>query len=106
MPTLVSESASIERELWTADDFLAWLEPGRYANLIDGETSGVQERWILDPETLAHRFYARDENGEYLVEYGREGNWISSQVIPGFRVRRDWLNPSALPKVADCATVI
>jgi hypothetical protein len=35
--TLVSESASIERELWTATDFLDWLQPGVHADLIDGE---------------------------------------------------------------------
>jgi Putative restriction endonuclease len=37
MPTLVSESASIERERWTATDFLDWLQPGVHADLIDGE---------------------------------------------------------------------
>jgi hypothetical protein len=37
MPTLVSESASMKRELWTATDFLDWLQPGVHADLIDGE---------------------------------------------------------------------
>jgi Uma2 family endonuclease len=159
MPTTLSISATAEYQLLTADDFLEWLEPGRRADLIDGEkymhspvsfrharlvnfldflirswiersgfggelhrevvavrldsrtvvmpdlcwfdpeqvtrfapayapfaprwvaealsprtgdrdigpkfasyeTSGVLEYWILDPETLAHRFYRRDQ---------------------------------------------
>ncbi|MBE9505316.1 MAG: Uma2 family endonuclease, partial [Chloroflexi bacterium] len=31
------------------------------------EQHGATEYWVLDPETLAHRFYRRD--GELLVEY-------------------------------------
>ena len=37
MPTRVSASASTEHELLTTGDFLEWLEPGRHADLIDGE---------------------------------------------------------------------
>ena len=37
MPTRVSAAADLERELLTAEDFLEWLEPGRTADLIDGE---------------------------------------------------------------------
>ncbi|TVQ18574.1 MAG: Uma2 family endonuclease, partial [Spirochaetaceae bacterium] len=37
MPTRMSVSADLERELLTADDFLEWLIPGRHADLIDGE---------------------------------------------------------------------
>jgi hypothetical protein len=33
MPTTLS----IAHELWTADEFLDWLEPGVFADLIDGE---------------------------------------------------------------------
>ncbi len=37
MPTRVSASATTDYELLTASDFLEWLEPGRHADLIDGE---------------------------------------------------------------------
>ena len=37
MPTRVSAAADLKRELLTAEDFLEWLEPGRTADLIDGE---------------------------------------------------------------------
>ncbi len=48
MPTLVSESKTIRRELWTADDFLEWLEPGIHADLIDGE------KFMHSPVNLIH----------------------------------------------------
>ncbi len=50
--------------------------------------------------TLDHRFHLH--NGEYLEAAEPEDGWIASRVIPGFRVRLDWLNPAALPVPADC----
>ena len=61
------------------------------------EQHGVGEYWVLDPETLAHRFYRRD--GEELVEYAYGEEQIASEVVSGFFVRRSWLNPEALPKL-------
>jgi hypothetical protein len=34
---------------------------------VEYEHAGVREYWVLDPETLAHRFYRRE--GEILVEF-------------------------------------
>jgi len=48
LPTIVSESKSIRRELWTADEFLDWLEPGIHADLIDGE------KFMHSPVNLKH----------------------------------------------------
>jgi Uma2 family endonuclease len=64
------------------------------------EEHGVQEYWVLDPETLAHRFYRRE--GELLVEFAHGEELIRAQSINGFWVRRSWLNPAALPEVAGC----
>jgi len=36
MPTLVSTSDKVERQLWTDADFLDWLKQGVNADLIDG----------------------------------------------------------------------
>ena len=202
MPTLVSESAAVERKLWTAEEFLDWLQPKVHADLINGvkfmhspvhlrhadilsflesllriyleatnlggrlyhdgvavrlsarnvflpdlmwfspaqairlqptyapfapawvaealsprtaardigpkfaayEQHGSNEYWILDPHPLAHRFYARE--GEFLVEFAHGEELIRSREIPGFYVRRAWLDPAALPKVADCLAEI
>jgi Uma2 family endonuclease len=201
MPTLVSESKTIRRELWTADDFLDWLQPGVHADLIDGEKNmhspvslrhanltnfldrilaayiekhrlgrlyrevvavrlgsrnvflpdlafipaakladlpdshipfapalvvevlsprtadrdvgpkfaayeehGVDEYWVLDPQTLDHRFYRRE--GDFLTAFGEDEETIRSAQVPGFFLRRDWLDPEKLPDVAECLNVI
>ena len=64
------------------------------------EEHGVEEYWILDPETRAHRFYRRV--GEILTEYGRGEDRIPSHAVTGFFLRRRWLDPAHLPSVADC----
>ena len=48
MPTLVSISDKVERQLWTADEFLDWLQPGIHADLIDGE------KFMHSPVNLKH----------------------------------------------------
>lgn len=202
MPTLLSEGTATERKLWTAEEFLDWLQPGVHADLIGGERfmhspvnlrhakllnfldhllrsfleardvggllfrevvavrlgprdvflpdlswfspaqvarlapshapfapawvaealsprtarrdigpkftayeqHGVQEYWTLDPQTLAHRFYALD--GELFVEFAQGEEVIRSRQLPGFFVRRAWLDPDALPKVGECLAEI
>lgn len=184
MPT----STPIAHELWTADEFLDWLEPGVFADLIDGEIimhspvsllhgnltnfldrllaafiehrglegvvhreviavrmsqrsvvmpdiafytreqevlfrethipvapiwvaeilspatalndvgrkfakyeeCGVKEYWVLDPKALTHRFYSR--HGNLLLEFGQNEEIIHSSSIPGFWVKRSWLD--------------
>ncbi|MFW5717998.1 MAG: Uma2 family endonuclease [Spirochaetota bacterium] len=68
------------------------------------EQHGVREYWVLDPATLAHRFYARE--GELLVEFANGESLIPSRVLPGLVVRRAWLDPNDLPRVADCLAQI
>lgn len=88
-PTLVIEVLSAA----TADN-------DRQRKFAAYELHGVQEYWILDPDGLDHHFYRRA--GDMLAEFAAGAPRIESASIPGFAVRRDWLNPDRLPRVADC----
>ncbi|MEW6303397.1 MAG: Uma2 family endonuclease [Verrucomicrobiota bacterium] len=59
------------------------------------ELHGVEEYWVLDPDQLKHRFYRR--RGEELVEFATGQARIDAWSIPGFWVKRSWLNPDKLP---------
>ncbi len=61
------------------------------------EVHGVEEYWILDPDDLEHRFFRRE--GELLVEFAIGEETVRSTSIPGFGVKRSWLNPAELPTV-------
>ncbi len=197
MPTLVSISDKLDRELWSAEEFLDWLKPGLHADLIGGEkymhspvnlrhadllnfmdhllrsfiearklgrlyrevvavrlsgrdvflpdlafftheqakhfgashipvaptlavealspwsadrdtgpklaayeVHGVREYWVLDPDHLMHRFYRLE--GEIFVEFAAGEDIVRAQTVPGFWLKRSWLNPAALPAVTDC----
>ncbi len=64
------------------------------------EERGVAEYWVLDPEHLDHRFFARD--GDYLTEFGAGDEIVESRIFSGLRIRRDWFDPTKLPDVERC----
>ena len=68
------------------------------------ERHGVTEYWVLDPQTLAHRFYRRA--GDELVEYAAGEPKIESYAVPGFFVLREWLDPERLPPLAESLATI
>ncbi len=68
------------------------------------ELHSVQEYWIVDPATLDHHFFRRQ--GELLVEYAVGEEVIRSEVIPGFWLKRSWLDPEKHPKVSACLAEI
>jgi len=68
------------------------------------EQHGVKEYWVLDLEHRAHRFYRRE--GDLFVEFAAEAEVIPAQTMPGFWLKRAWLNPEQLPEVGRCLTEI
>ena len=68
------------------------------------EEHGVDEYWVLDPQTLDHRFYRRE--GDFLTAFGEGEEIIRSTQVAGFLLRRSWLDPEELPDVADCLNAI
>ena len=91
--------------LLTSEEFLDWLQPGVHADLFSAcEHHGVQEYWILDPHKLAHRFYRRA--GDMFEEFAIGAPRVDSASIPGFWVKREWLNPDKLPAVSACLSEI
>ena len=64
----------------------------------------MQEYWILDPQKLEHRFYRRA--GDMFVEFAEGAARIDSASIPGFWVKRDWLQPDKPPAVSPCLAEI
>ena len=68
------------------------------------ELHGVQEYWILDPQKLAHRFYRRA--GDMFEEFAEGAARIDSASIPGFWVKRAWLQPEKPPAVSTCLAEI
>lgn len=64
------------------------------------EEHGVEEYWILDPDTLAHRFFSKQS--QLFVEFGAGSQRIFSKAINGFWVDRDWLVPDSPPLVLGC----
>ena len=64
------------------------------------ERYGVHEYWVLDPTTQAHRFYAL--SGDIFVEFANGEEHIAARTIPGFFVKRSWLDPVEPPPVLAC----
>ena len=64
------------------------------------ELGGVREYWLIDPERKEADFYRLDERGRYRLAEP-DGDVYSSLVLPGFRLKVDWLWQEPLPAVLD-----
>ncbi|MES1242851.1 MAG: Uma2 family endonuclease [Acidobacteriota bacterium] len=74
----------------------------RVEKVADYEASGVREYWLVDPKLRQVELRRLGDDGRYrLIE--PEGGIFTSEAIPGFRLRIDWLWREPLPKVLDAA---
>ena len=65
------------------------------------ETHKVKEYWILDPDRQMHKFYRH--TGELFKPFNdARTDLVESTAVPGFFLRRSWLNSAPLPLVKDC----
>ena len=66
----------------------------------DYEQAGVREYWVIEPYTKVLVLYRLDEEGKYRrVE--PEGGFLASGVVPGFKIRPEWLWQEPLPSVVE-----
>jgi Uma2 family endonuclease len=71
--------------------------------LAEYEAGGVREYWMLDPDRKQADFRQLDEHGRYRAVGPGDDGFYRSAVLPGLRVRVDWLWQQPLPKVRDVA---
>jgi Uma2 family endonuclease len=93
--THTSIAPALVAEVTSADPLSAFS-----AKFAAYEQHDVQECWLLDADQGRHHFYRRA--GKRLEEFAARGEKIVSAALPGFWVRRVWLDPDKLPKVAAC----
>lgn len=74
----------------------------RVEKVTDYEASGVREYWLIDPRLRQVELRRLGEDGRYRLIQPEEGVF-TSEAIPGFRLRIDWLWREPLPKVLDAA---
>jgi Uma2 family endonuclease len=65
----------------------------RVDKYLDYERAGVREYWIIDPRPRQQQadFFVRGESGRFVAAPVDEDGVYGSTVIPGFRLRLDWL---------------
>lgn len=73
----------------------------RVEKVIDYEAEGVREYWLIDPH-LRQVELRRLGDGRYRLIEPEEGIF-TSDAIPGFRLRIDWLWQQPKPKLLDAA---
>lgn len=74
----------------------------RVEKVTDYEASGVREYWLIDPRLRQLELRRLGEDDRYRLIQPEEGVF-TSEAIPGFRLRIDWLWREPLPKVLDAA---
>ena len=68
---------------------------------LDYQEAGVQEYWIVDPQSKVVHLYRLDDAGSYQRVEEEEGRLLS-QIVPGFWIRVDWLWQETPPDTLAC----
>jgi Uma2 family endonuclease len=71
----------------------------RVEKLREYEAAGITEYWLLDQPQYEALFYVLGANGRYQLQSVSEDGIYASTVLPGFRLRVNWLWRSPLPTI-------
>ena len=65
----------------------------RGAKLYEYATAGVGEYWLVDSRPGKRRadFYRLAESGRYELYADEDLEWVDSAIIPGFKLKPEWL---------------
>jgi Uma2 family endonuclease len=77
------------------------VERDRGEKFAEYEAGGVPEYWQVDPLRQEASFYQLGSDGRYRPGPTDEDGFYHSLVLPGFRLRPDWLWQRPLPPIAD-----
>ncbi len=91
LPTRIEGPADLVVEVLSPDS----VARDRGVKLRDYAAAGVQEYWLLDPETERIEVYARQPDGTFVPLAPDRTSALASQVVPGLRLRPEWLWPGA-----------
>ena len=91
LPTRIEGPADLVVEVLSPDS----AERDRGVKLRDYAAAGVQEYWLLDPETERIEVYDRQPDGTFAPLLPDRTGAIASQVLPGLRLQPEWLWPGA-----------
>jgi Uma2 family endonuclease len=64
---------------------------------VEYEAAGIPEYWLIDVARHEAHFYVLNAQGQYREEAVGEDGIYTSTVLPGLRVRVDWLWRDPLP---------
>ena len=91
LPTRIEGPADLVVEVLSPDS----VARDRGVKLRDYATAGVQEYWLLDPEAERIEVYGRQPDGAFVPLSPDHTGTLASQVLPGLRLRPEWLWPGA-----------
>jgi len=79
------------------------VERDRVKKMSEYEAAGVQEYWLIDPETEQAEFYQLSNIGKYQLVSPDIHGIYHSNVLTGLQLEVAWLWLEPLPKVLDVA---
>ena len=91
LPTRIEGPADLVVEVLSPDS----VARDRGVKLRDYATAGVQEYWLLDPEAERIEVYGRQPDGAFVPLASDRTGAAASRVVPGLRLRPEWLWPGA-----------